>query len=114
MFVLQSQDAGPNERAIKSKEEKLLEALKEENQKNSKRLCLILWIVVVPLLIAIITFSSLIYLWLEEQGRSISDIFYDNTKVTTTPEPIIVVEEAPEPQEEEHEEQVDQEEEEKP
>ena len=60
-----------------------------------------MWLVVVPLLIAIITFTGLIYLRLEEQGRSISDIFSDNQQVAPAPEPIIVVEEVPEETQEE-------------
>ena len=72
-----------------------------------------MWLVVVPLLIAIITFTGLIYLRLEEQGRSISDIFSDNQQVAPAPEPIIVVEEVPEEtQEAEEEEEVEEVEEE--
>ena len=46
----------------------------------------------VPLLIAIITFTGLIFMRLDEQGRSITDIFSENTQVAPIVEPIIVQE----------------------
>ena len=50
----------------------------------------------VPLLIAIITFTGLIFIRLDEQGRSITDIFSENTQAAPTAEPIIVQEQEPE------------------
>ena len=90
MFVLQSKDESLNESTIQSKEEKLLEALKEQNQRNKTKACVLLWLVMVPLLIAIITFTGLIFMRLDEQGRSITDIFSENTQVSPIAEPIIV------------------------
>ena len=58
---------------------------------------------VVPLLIAIITFTGLIYMRLEEQGRTISEIFTENQQ--TTPEVTPVAEEQPQTEEEEEEEE---------
>ena len=78
MFVLQSQNEQHNESSIQSKEEKLLAALKEQNRKSKQRLCLVIWLVVVPLMVAIISFTGLIYMRLEEQGRTITEIFSEN------------------------------------
>ena len=59
----------------------------------------------VPLLIAIITFTGLIFIRLDEQGRSITDIFSENTQAAPTAEPIIVQEQEPEEPEPEETEQ---------
>ena len=63
----------------------------------------------VPLLIAIITFTGLIFIRLDEQGRSITDIFSENTQAAPTAEPIIGQEQEPEEPEPEETEQKEEE-----
>ena len=65
----------------------------------------------VPLLIAIITFTGLIFMRLDEQGRSITDIFSENTQAAPTAEPIIGKEQEPKEPEPEPEETEQKEEE---